>query len=159
MERFAEVFGDCIETEDCITFLKEALKIIPSSQFKPMGECASADDLFDAIDTTVSDELARKSPVILFGDRNYFLIRSFYRFVHDAYLWDDLADLTRWEEELFDSLNGYNQKNYTPVNPSADELGRELVFLKYCNYIVAELGETVFKFVFDSVKDWRGEGC
>ena len=155
MERFAEVFGDIIEMDDSMAFLKEALKVVPNNSFKSMDDCANPDDLFYAVDFTVSKELDKKAPRTLFGDRNYYLLRSFYRFCNDAYLWDDLESLERWAEELFDSLNGYNQKNFKPLPLSADALSRELLFLKFCDYMVAEFGETLLNFIVETVEDWR----
>ena len=159
MERFAEVFGDDVEMDDSMAFLKEALKVVPNNSFKSMDDCASPDDLFGVVDWTVSTELSRREPRAMFGDCGYYLLRAFYRFTHDAYLWEDVEDLTRWETELFDCLNGYNQKNYKALPLSDDELGRELLFLNYCNYIAKELGETILYLAVDSVSDWRESEC
>lgn len=157
LERFAEVFGDIIEVSDCVDFMKLTLKLVPSAEFEVTGAESDPSELFGAICDTVETQIARKNPYGVFGGRKYHLLRAFFRFCNDAYLWEDCEDLERWETELFDNLTGYQQKNYTPAVLEASEFGREMLFLKYCDYIIADCGLPVTAMIINSVADWKGE--
>lgn len=134
--RFAEVFGDCIETEDISRILKEASKLFEASDLKAINSASNPDEAFEYLDCLTMEKLGRANPRAKFGDRTYYLIRAFFRFVNDSYLWEDLEDLRRWETELFDSLGNMEQKNFRPVSERFEgEALRSQIFFKYCHYL------------------------
>lgn len=134
-ERFAEVFGDCIETEDIQGIMKEALKLFDKSDLRAINSADSADDAFDFIDCLTMEAIGRQSPRAKFGDRKYYLIRSFFRFVNDAYTWGDWEDLARWETELFENLENSEQKNYSSIVADSAKAYRSALLLNYCEYL------------------------
>lgn len=153
LQRFAEVFGDSIETEDIQNIMKEALKLFKPSELKAINSADSANDAFDFIDCLTMEAIGKESPRAKFGDRKYYLIRSFFRFINDAYTWEDLGDLRRWEAELFDSLGNVEQKNYEPISDRfKGEALRSQIFFKYCHYLGGQAFDCV-EIVADSLTD------
>lgn len=142
-ERFAEVFGDCIETEDIERILKEALKLFEASDLRAIKSADSADEAFEYLDCLTMEKLGELSPRAKFGDRKYFLIRAFFRFVNDAYTWGDLEDLERWEAELFDRLDNLEQKNYRPIKAESAKDYRTYLLNRFCWYLGKFAPETV----------------
>ena len=120
-ERFAEVFGDCIETEDIQAITKEASKIFKASNIRAVNSADTPDQAFEYIDCLVMDKLGKLSPRAKFGDK-YELIRRFFMFVNDAYTWGDLEDLRRWEEDF---------QRQTADRFKGEAL-RSQIFFKYC---------------------------
>lgn len=152
-ERFAEVFGDCIESEDIGRILKEARELFEASDLRAIKSADTADDAFDFIDCLTMEKIGKQSPRAKFGDRKYFLIRAFFRFVNDSYNWEDLEDLRRWEGELFDSLPNEEQKNFCPVSERFEgEALRSLIFFEFCHYLGGQAFDCV-EIVSDDLTD------
>lgn len=137
LERFAEVFGDILETEDINGFYAEAVGVCPAVPDR-VGEVYED---FDRLDSYIMDELNRERTARGFEPADLKTLRAFYRFVNDCYLWEDLEDLERFETELFDSLTGYEQKNYDPMVLYSDKASRRALFNRFARYILARYGE------------------
>ena len=146
LERFAEVFGDDVESEDIQGFLK-VCPLEPAdlengrannSRFYDVG---SPEFEFETLDLATQSKLniCRESAGLEPADLQ--IIRAFFGFVNDCYAWGDLADLERWETELFNSLNGYQQKNYKPLDLGEDIESRTRLFNKFIGYIAETVGK------------------
>lgn len=131
LERFAEVFGDIIEPVD----IEHLISVAPeetAKHYKALNpETQDPNKLFDLLDAVNSSELKELTQLIGVNPENLKIIRAFFRFVNDAYLWEDLEDLERWEEELSDIIGN----EYTFLKGFKDEAYRSALFFKYLHYM------------------------
>ena len=145
LERFAEVFGDMVEQSDINGLLKVA-PLTPEALDHGRTEAFyyvenSTEWQFEAL-CLASDfqlNICRESAGLEPADLQ--ILRAFFCFVNDTYGWADLGDLERWETELFNSLNGYEQKNYKPLELSEDIKSRTRLFNKFIGYIAETVGK------------------
>lgn len=149
MERFAEVFGDDIEMSD----IKEFIEIAPLTlgDFLKYSNPATSegikagdpDNLFFVLDMLTQSKLIDLRKAEGFEPADLRLLEVYFRFVNDAFGWGDLADLERWETDLFDALNGYQQKNYEPLSLSDDYASRSALLDNFIEYIARKYGDAV----------------
>jgi len=154
LERFAEVFGDILEAED-ITHLAEVAPSETALKFEALKifetETADPAELFDLLDTANTSKLSQELGRVGKDSADYETARAFFKFVNDAYLWEDLEDLRRWEEELKDSLTTAEQ--FRPVSDRFQgEALRSQIFFKYCHHLGGHAFDCV-EIVADSLTD------
>lgn len=158
LERFAEVFGDEVEFEDCDHFQRVApftLEELNEERLKRSHfyNYGSPNFEFECIDCVATAKLNEARQSAGLEPKDLFLVRAFFRFVNDAYKWDDLEDLERWETELFDALNGYQQKNYKPLDLKETEQSRFNLFLQFNRCLKKTYGEAVAFQILQTVED------
>ena len=158
LERFAEVFGDDIDYEDCDHFQRVAPFTLEELNEERLNKShffnyGSPNFEFECIDCVATAKLNQERQRLGFEPSDLRLIRVFFGFVNDAYGWGDLADLERWSEELFDSLNGYQQKNFKPLTLKETEGSRFNLFLQFNRYLIEKYGEEVAFQTLQTVKD------
>lgn len=135
LERFAEVFGDCLEAEDIQELTAELHRINPNLKLSAIDSADTADDAFYYLDDLTQEEIIKANQAAKLSGRTRQRIAAFFRFVNDAYCWDDLEDLERWETELFDTLSNEQQKNYNPIKRQTGKPYRSLLFFRFCHYL------------------------
>ena len=162
LERFAEVFGDDIDFEDRDHFQRVAPFTLEELNEERLNRShffnyGSPNFEFECIDCVATAKLSEAVQTAGLEPADLQILRAFFRFVNDAYGWDDLGDLERWEEELFNSLNGYEQKNYKPLTLNEDTESRTRLFNKFIGYIAETVGKfegvEVVRDCLDLVKD------
>ena len=159
LERFAEVFGDVIESEDIEHFLDVAplttdeLQTARATHKDDFFTLGSPDHLFYVLDMATQDKLNAMRQTAGLEPVELQTAEAFFRFVNDAYLWEDVEDLRRWETELFDSLGNMEQKNFEPISDRFEgEALRSLIFFKYCHYLGGQAFDCV-QIVEDDLTD------
>ena len=161
LERFAEVFGDMVEQSDINRLLKVA-PLTPEALNHGRAEAFyyvenSTEWQFEALCLASEFQLniCRESAGLEPADLQ--ILRAFFCFVNDCYAWGDLADLERWEEELFNSLNGYEQKNYKPLELSEDIESRFALLSKFVLYLIKYYAELTVESAVDLIASDIGE--
>lgn len=162
LERFAEVFGDIIETEDINGFLNISplssadLEAVETADASAVWDSESPNFKFYALDMATQHKLSELMEADGRNSADLELLRSFFCFVNDAYTWDDLADLERWQEALYDALNSRQKLLYLGLDLEETAESRTELFNKFCYYIRLNYGGAVVSEAVATVKDEIG---
>lgn len=163
LERFAEVFGDNIEMDDIKGFLEIALITLgdflkySSPVISEEIQAGSPDNLFYVLDVLTETKLIDLRNAEGFEPADIQLLEAYFRFVNDCFVWDDLGDLERWEEDLFNSLDGVQQKNYEPLSLSDNYASRSALLDTYLDYIARKYGDAVASECVQLLGDYFGQ--
>lgn len=162
LERFAEVFGDDIEMGDINGFFEvcpfpadfEGVNLDP---IKKLWAVNTPDYMFYALDMATQNKLNELREAEGFEPADIQLLEAYFRFVNDCFLWDDISDLERWEEDLFNSLDGVQQKNYKPLTLAEDYASRSALLDTFLYYIRLNYGDAVASDCVQLLSDYFGE--
>ena len=162
LERFAEIFGDIIEAEDIEGFLKVAplssadVEAVETAEASAIWDAESPNYKFYVLDMATQTKLNELMEADGVASADLELLRSFFYFVNDAYTWEDLADLERWQEGLYDALDSHQKLLYLGLDLEETEESRTELFNKFCYYIRLNYGGAVVSEAVAVVSDELG---
>lgn len=120
MERFADIYGDSIDSEDCQDFAKTLYNLTGSQEVRKVNNCLDPSEAFDYLDSLAQDleESARKeSPVLSPVTVEVAKIVSYIRYSNNMAWFDDWDTI---EEQIINYLPNNEVKNWEALDPEGD---------------------------------------
>ena len=116
LQRFADIHGDSIETEDIQDLSKEFYTICPVTAVTGINQASTPDEAFDYLDYLATETLEasfREAPTLSRVTKRVIEILFYAKYSFACGWFDDWEVV---ESDLFDYLDNIEQKNYIPIS-------------------------------------------